>query len=241
MANNRFRRLMLPIVGALALGIAVSIPAAPASAITTPSGTPYVTYTANISAKGSGTGYSSYINIHDNQRNAIAFGIQSDTGSPESKGKPRYIWERVQNGKFTYGYLDAASNNLTPVGLRWWTNDTVALSVNHRTVATVKVNLEPRLFFNAEANARLNGDVVHSTVQNVSIAVGNVSGRKGLNGTWNTGFSDHGLRAKRTNSAKQQGASFAIDGRVSGLASGHNWDTDQVSGIAMIAQYWNGR
>lgn len=240
MANNRLRRLMLPLIGALALGIAVTIPAAPASALSVPSGTPYMTYTANISAKGTGTGYSPYINVHDAHNNAFSFGIQSDSGSPQSKGKPRYIWERVQNGKFTYGYLNAATNNLTPVGLRWWKNDVAAISVNHKTIGTVNVHLEPRLFFNAEANARLNGDTVHSTVQNVRIDVGTATGRIGLNGSWNNSFSFHGLKATQTK-AGVQGASFSIDGRVSGLASGHNWDTDQVSGIAMIAQKWNGR
>ncbi|MFJ4294630.1 hypothetical protein [Curtobacterium sp. NPDC089689] len=239
MANNRIRRLVLPLIGALALGTAVAVPAAPASAAVAPSGAAYVTYTANISAKGSGTGYSSYINIHDAHNNAFSFGIQSDTGATQSKGKPKYIWERVQNGKFTYGYMSAASNNLTPVGLRWFKNDVAAVSVNHKTLAYISLNLDGRLFFNAEANARLNGDTVHSTVQNVSIKINDVAARSGLNGKWNTGFSFHGLKARQTKAdSRGQGASFAIDGTVSGLPRGGNWDTDQVSGIAMITQKW---
>ncbi len=240
MANSRLRRLVLPLVGALALGMAVTLPAAPASAAAAvPKGTVYVNYTAKISAKGSGTGYSSYLNIHDAHNNAFAFGIQSDTGSTQSRGKPRFIWERVQNGKFSYGYLSAASNNLTSVGLRWYKNDVAAVVANGKVLQNIGVNLDGRLFFNAEANARLNGDTVHSTVQDISIKINDTTKRTGLAGKWNTGFAFHGLRAKQTKADNRgQGASFAIDGTVSGLARGHDWDSDQVSGIAMIAQNW---
>lgn len=238
--STRLRRLALPFVGAIALTVALVAPAAPASAAgAVPKGDPYMLYTANISANGTGTGYSSYINVHDAHNNAYSFGIQSDTGSPQSKGKPRYIWERVQNGKFSYGYLDLApKNKLVPIGMRWYKNDVATMIVNHKTIGTLKLNLDGRLFFNAEANARLNGDVVHSTVQNTRITVGDRKGQTGLNGTWNTGFSFHGLKATQTNAPRIQGASFKIDGRVSGLPRGGNWDTEQVSGIAMIAQKW---
>ncbi|ROP74242.1 hypothetical protein [Curtobacterium sp. PhB115] len=239
MTTKRLRRLALPLVGAIALGLGLIAPAAPASAAgAVPKGDPYLLYTASISASGSGTGYSSYINVHDAHNNAFSFGIQSDKGSPQSKGKPRYIWERVQNGKFTYGYLGAASNKVTPVGMRWYQNDVGTMIVNHHTIGTLKVELHGRLFFNAEANARLNGDVVHSTVQNTRITVGNVKGRTGLNGKWDTSFSFRGLKAKQTNAPRVQGATFKIDGRVAGLPRGGNWDTEQVSGIAMIAQKW---
>ncbi|MBF4607117.1 hypothetical protein [Curtobacterium sp. VKM Ac-1393] len=238
--STRLRRLALPFVGAIALTVALVAPAAPASAAgAVPKGDPYMLYTASISANGTGTGYSSYINVHDAHNNAYSFGIQSDTGSPQSKGKPRYIWERVQNGKFSYGYLDLApKNKLVPIGMRWYKNDVATMIVNHKTIGTLKLNLDGRLFFNAEANARLNGDVVHSTVQNTRITVGDRKGQTGLNGTWNTSFSFHGLKATQTNAPRIQGASFKIDGRVSGLPRGGNWDTEQVSGIAMIAQKW---
>ncbi|WXF92127.1 hypothetical protein WDV91_05435 [Curtobacterium flaccumfaciens pv. flaccumfaciens] len=112
---SRLRRLALPFVGAIALTVALIAPVSPASAAgAVPKGSPYLLYTASISANGTGTGYSSYINVHDAHNNAYSFGIQSDKGSPQSKGKPRYIWERVQNGKFTYGYLGLATNKLTP-------------------------------------------------------------------------------------------------------------------------------
>ncbi|MDO3697089.1 hypothetical protein [Curtobacterium sp. MCSS17_005] len=236
---SRLRRLALPFVGAIALTVALIAPVSPASAAgAVPKGDPYLLYTASISANGTGTGYSSYINVHDAHNNAYAFGIQSDKGSPQSKGKPRYIWERVQNGKFTYGYLGPATNKLTPIGMRWYKNDVATMIVNHKTIGTLKLNLDGRLFFNAEANARLNGDVVHSTVQNTRITVGDRKSNTGLNGKWDTSFSFHGLKAKQTNSPRVQGASFKIDGRVTGLPRGGNWDTAQVSGIGMIAQKW---
>ncbi|WFR68470.1 hypothetical protein P9139_10100 [Curtobacterium flaccumfaciens] len=54
--------------------------------------------------------------MHDAYDNAFSVGIQSDKGSTVSKGAPRFIWERVQNGKFSYGYLGAATHNVTRSG-----------------------------------------------------------------------------------------------------------------------------
>lgn len=239
MFTKRLRRLALPLAGATALTVALLAPATAASAASpVPRGNPYVQYTAHLIESGSGTGYSSYINVHDAHNNAFAVGIQSDTASSVSKGQPRFIWERVQNGKFTYGYMGGASHSKTSVGLRWYKNDVASVILDNRTVGTIALNLDGRLFFNAEANARLNGDVVRSQVNDISIKVGDSSGRTGLAGTWNTSFSFHGLKAKQTNSPKVQGASFSIDGRVSGLPRGGNWDTTEVAGIAMIAQNW---
>jgi hypothetical protein len=63
----------------------------------------------------------------------------------------------------------------------------------------------------------------------------------GLNGAWNTSsFNFHGLVAKNTNGQPQNGANFSVTGTVSGLAAGHDWDSDVVAGVAMIAQKWNG-
>ncbi|ROP64518.1 hypothetical protein EDF24_2254 [Curtobacterium sp. PhB130] len=238
MSTTRLRRIVLPAVGALALFVGLVVPggASASAATVAPHGTPYMVYSANISENGSGTGYSSYINVHDAHNNAFAVGIQSDKGSATSKGNPRYIWERVQNGKFTYGYLGAASHNLTPVQMRWYQNDVATFLVNGHTIAAVSMKLQGRFFFNAEGNARLNGDVVHSSIRDVKITVGAHPGQIGLAGTWNTGFSFHGLKARQFNSAKNQGASFWIDGRVTGLPKGGNWDTTEVAGIAMIAQ-----
>ncbi|WNY33846.1 hypothetical protein Q9Q99_18645 [Curtobacterium flaccumfaciens] len=89
--------------------------------------------------------------------------------------------------------------------MRWYKNDVATMIVNHKTVANLKLNLDGRLFFNAEANARLNGDVVHSTVQNTRITVGDRKSNTGLNGKWNTGFSFHGLKATQTNSPRGAG------------------------------------
>ena len=240
MSRTRLHRLALPVIGAIALAAGLIVPTgATASAATVaPHGTPLVEYTADISETGTGTGYSSYINVHDAYNNAFSVGIQSDKGSTVSKGAPRFIWERVQNGKFTYGYLGPATHGLTPVMLRWYPNGVGTFLANHHTVAAVPLTLKGRLFFNVEGNARLNGDVVHSSIQNVNIITRNRPGVTGLQGTWNTNFSFHGLKARQTNSPKVQGASFWVDGRVSGLPSGGNWDTTEVAGIAMIAQRW---
>ncbi|PZE82475.1 hypothetical protein [Curtobacterium sp. MCBD17_032] len=238
MLKERLRRLALPLVGATALAVALVAPAAPAMAGPAAHGKPYLIYTAFLVEKGSGTGYSSYINVHDAHNNALSVGIQSDTGSPESKGQPRFIWERVQNGKFTYGYMSAASHAKQAVGLRWYKNNVAAIMLKGKTVGTIDMKLQGRFFFNAEANARLNGDVVHSQVNDIAITVGDTPKNTGLVGKWNTNFSFHGLKARQTNSPKIQGANFVIDGRVTGLPRNGNWDTTEVAGIAMIAQRW---
>ena len=63
-----------------------------------------------------------------------------------------------------------------------------------------------------------------------------------LNGSWNTSsFNYYGLSAINTNGDTQNGATFTIQGTVSGLASGENWNSNEVAGIGMIAQYWYGQ
>jgi hypothetical protein len=225
-------------------GINFSSGSVVADPIYIPSGTPYATYTATLTENGTGTGHSAYINIHDANSNALAVGIQSDTGAPESRGTPMYIWERVQNGKFTYQYLGQASHSPTPITLKWWKGEDVAVFYSGNTaLASVSTHLDPRLFFNAEGNARLNGDSVNSQVTNTQITVGDSCPTYcGLNGVWNTtDFNFHGLTAARTNGNPQNGANFTISGTVNGLQPGHDWDSDLVAGIGMIAQYWNGQ
>lgn len=224
-------------------GISFSSGSVVAAPVTIPAGNPYLTYTATLNEGGTGTGHSAYINAHDAANNALSVGIQTDSGAPESNGQPHYIWERVQNGKFTYNYLGPASAGDHQVTLKWWWGDNTAVFYADSTpIANIDVNLIPRLFFNAEGNARLNGDTVNSQVKNVQITVGdNCPTYCGLNGTWNTGFSFKGLSASNTNGNPQNGANFNITGTVSGLAAGKDWDTDLVAGIGMIAQYWNGQ
>jgi len=211
--------------------------------IVIPAGAPYLSYSATVRDGGSGTGHSAYINTHDAFNNALAVGIQTDSGSPESKGQPYYVWERVQNGEFTYSYLGPASNANQPITLKWWKNEQTAVFYAGPTpIANISVNLIPRLFFNAEGNARLNGDTVNSSVNNVAITVGdNCPAYCGLNGSWNTNdFNFYGLKATNANGRPQNGANFNITGTVNGLPPGGDWDSYLVAGIGMIAQYWNG-
>ncbi len=225
-------------------GISFTSGSVVAAPIVIPSGTPYLTYTSTLAENGSGTGYSSYINSHDAYNNAISVGIQTDTSSPESQGQPFYIWELVQNGAFTYDYLNLADHNAHTVTLKWWQgSNTAVFYVDSTPLADIDAYLNPRLFFNAEGNARLNGDSVNSTVNNVQITVGNNCPTYcGLNGSWNTSsFNSFGLQATNTNSQPQNGANFSITGTVSGLPPGGNWDNNLVAGIGMIAQYWNGQ
>jgi hypothetical protein len=216
-----------------------------AQPITIPAGNPYATFTATLKQNGSGTGYSAYLNSHDANSNAISVGIQTDSASPESHGQPYYIWERVQNGKFTYDYLGpAASNTPTTISLKWWFgDDTAVFYVGTTPIADISVHLNPRLFFGVEGNARLNGDTVNDTFTNAQVTVGDTCPTYcGLNGSWNTSsFNFYGITATNTNGQPQNGANFTVSGTVSGLAPGHDWDSDLVGGIGMIAQYYNGQ
>lgn len=225
--------------------ISFSSGAITAEPITIPSGSPYFTYSATLNEGGSGTGYSAYINAHDANNNALSVGIQTDTTSPETNGQPYYAWERVQNGQFTYDYLSpAASYTNEPVTLKWWPSDNTAVFyVGSTPLADISVTLDPRLYFNVEGNGRINGDSVNDTFTNTQISVGDICPTYcGLNGSWNTSsFNFYGLNVTNTNNTPQNGANFTVTGTVSGLPAGANWNTNEVAGIGMIAQYWDGQ
>jgi hypothetical protein len=216
----------------------------PPAAITVPSGTPYFTYSVTINEGGSGSGYSAYINGHDNNNDAVAVGIQSDVTDPYSNGQPYYIWELVQNGSFSYAYLGPAPAGNDPVTLSWWQGSNTAVFYEGTTpVADIPVSLTPRLFFSVEGDARQNGDSVNDVFTNTQITVGNDCPTYcGLFGTWNTSqFNYYGLQATRANSAAQNGADFTVTGTASGVPAGGNWGSYLIAGIAMIPQYWNGQ
>jgi putative cell wall-binding protein len=218
--------------------------APPPPTVDVPAGAPYLTFSATLTEGGAGTGYSAYINAHDANANAISVGIQTDSFSPQSHGVPSYIWERVQGGHFTYAYLGPASNTALPVTLKWWQGaETAVFYAGTTAIASVPVQLNPRLFFGIEGDARINGDSVNDTISNTQITVGTSCPTYcGLNGAWNTAsFGSYGLAAHNTNGQPQNGANFAVTGTVAGLPAGHDWDSDVVSGIGMIAQYWAGQ
>jgi len=225
-------------------GISFSPGSVRSQSIYIPPGNPYLSYSATLNETGTGTGHSAYINAHDAYNNALAVGVQTDKSSPESRGAPYFVWERVQNGEFTYDYIDPAANGDNDVALKWWLGENVAVMyANGKPISNISLNLKPRLFFNAEANARKNGDTVDSTVKNTQITVGNnCPSRCGLNGSWNTSsFNFYGLTAQNTNGLPQNGANFRLYGKVSGLKSSEDWDSNLVAAIGMIAQYWDGK
>lgn len=203
--------------------------------ISIPSGSPYATYTDTITENGTGSGNSAYINMHDGSNDALSVGIQSDTGDVESNGTPQFVWERVQNGTFTYQYVEPASNNPTTIELAWWQGSNIAIFyANGTPIAQISMDFTPTLYFNVEGNVKANGDSINDTFGPVNIQVAN-----GLTGSWNTtnsGFNTYGLQATNTNGQPQNGATFTITGTASGIPQGEDWNSTQVSGIAMIAQ-----
>ena len=214
---------------------------AAASPVSVPAGNPYASIQADVTENGTGTGNSAYLNLHDAHNNAISVGMQSDSSAPESGGQPHFIWERVQNGVFSSGYLQASGHAPQHIQLKWWSNGTAVFYLGNTPIADIAVGLTPRLFFQVEGNGRLNGDTVNDVFSNVQMTSGNgTANETGFSGAWNTSsFNFHGLTATNTNGATQNGASFTVRGTVNGLAAGHNWDTDEVAGIGMIAQFWH--
>ena len=211
-------------------------------AVTVPAGAPYFTYSATLDEGGSGTGYSDYINAHDSDGNAISVGIQTDSTAPQSNGQPVYTWELVQNGQFTFGYLNPAQVGNDPVTLSWWSGPQVAVFYEGSTpIADISTNLVPRIGFSVEGDARQAGDSVNDVITNTQITVGNnCPSYCGLTSSW-VPYSFYGLSATETNGAKENGANFTVTGTASGLPPGGNWGSNEIAGLSDISQYWNGQ
>jgi hypothetical protein len=211
-------------------------------AVTVPPGAPYFSFSATLDEGGSGSGYATFIGVSDLDDNAISVGIQSDSSSPPSNGNPYFMWELVQNGNFTYDYLNPAPAGANSVTLSWWQNDDTAVFYEGSTpVADITASLTPALGFSAQGTARENGDSVNDVITNTQITVGTTDcpTHCGLWEAWNTSAYDfYGLQATQTNTAAQNGADFTITGTVSGLPPGGNWGTADVGAEAVISQYW---
>jgi hypothetical protein len=230
----------------------VGLPAIPVAI----SGTPRASIQGTIDMTGSGVGYASYLNLHDVNGNAVAFGFQADTHDRSSDGAPTLHYNAAQSGAFTaHRYYDMA----LPLGGSVWNlsyyenqggRNYALFSINGTPVAHAEVNLSGRVFFQTEVNAAQNGDTVHASFQNVTIGGRWSDGRAvAPNGTWNTSSFDFwNLDAAQTNSAVQ-GANFSLGGTLSGLPAGADWDNiesinnGQYAGrpagaIGMIAEWW---
>ena len=213
------------------------------SSVNVPAGSPYFSFSVNMTEGGSGTGYSSYIGVHDPYNDALSVGIQSDSTAPPGNGAPYYIWELVQNGNFTFGYLNPAGAGSAPITLAWWSGANTAVFYEGSTpVADISASFTPRLGFSIEGDARQNGDSVNDVFTNTQIKVGNnCPSSCGLLGTWNSSsYNYYGLMAHQTNNAAQNGANFTVTGTASGVPPGGNWGNALIAGMADISQLWNG-
>ncbi|MBY6266412.1 hypothetical protein EI613_31610 (plasmid) [Azospirillum sp. 412522] len=219
-------------------------------------GTPRASIQGTVNLTGSGVGYASYLNLHDANGNAVAFGFQADANDRSTDGLPTLHYNVAQNGSFAaHRYYDMQA----PGGGAVWKlsyyegdHNYAVFSINGTPVASADVTLSGRVFFQTEVNAAQNGDTVHSTFQNVVIGGQWANGRAvSPNGSWNTSSFDFwGLDAAQT-SGSVQGASFALGGTLSGLPAGADWDNiesinnGQFAGkpagaIGMIAEWWFG-
>jgi len=227
----------------------------PAVSVST-AGTPRASIQGTVDLSGGGVGYASYLNLHDVNGNAVAFGFQADINDRSTDGLPTLHYNVAQNGTFaSHRYYDMQA----PSGGAVWNlsyyegaQNYAVFSINGTPVASADVTLSGRVFFQTEVNAAQNGDTVHSTFQNVTIG-GQWSNGQAVrpNGTWNTSSFDFwGLDAAQTNFTVQ-GANFALGGTLAGLPAGADWDNiesinnGQYAGkpagaIGMIAEWWFG-
>jgi len=204
-------------------------PSAPA--VTVPAGAPYFTFSAVLNEGGSGTGYSAYINARDSSSDAIGIGIQTDNSEASLHGQPWYIWELVQNGNFSFAYINQAPVGNEPVTLEWWPASQEAVFYEGSTpVADIPVHLAGQLYFGVEGDARQNGDSVNDVISNTQITA------PGSLGAWNdTSFNSYGLTAHDSNGKPQNGADFTVTGTCSGDPS-PNWGyLPMPAGIALIS------
>lgn len=225
----------------------------PVSADTSPTPRAYVEGTVDMT--GSGVGYAAYLNLHDANGNAVAFGYQADVNDRSSDGAPMLHFNVAQNGAFTaHRYYDMVA----PVGGAPWRlayyeqggHNYAVFSVNGTAVASADVTMSGRVFFQTEVNAAQNGDTVNASFQNVTIGGQWADGRAVVpNGVWNTSSFDFwNLNAVQTNSSVQ-GANFLLGGTMNGLPAGADWDTIELinngqyagqpaGAIGMITEWW---
>lgn len=217
-------------------------------------GTPRASIQGTVDLTGSGVGFASYLNLHDTNGNAVAFGFQADVNDRSTDGLPMLHYNVAQGGAFaSHRYYDMQA----PAGGAVWNlsyyegaRNYAVFSINGTPVASADVTLSGRVFFQTEVNAARNGDTVYSTFQNVTIG-GQWSNGQAVapNGVWNTSSFDFwGLDARQTGGSVQ-GANFALGGTLAGLPAGADWDNiesinnGQYAGqpagaIGMIAEWW---
>ncbi|MDM8553155.1 family 16 glycosylhydrolase [Desulfococcaceae bacterium HSG7] len=229
----------------------------PSIGIDVPGEAPRATISADVNYDGnsSNTGWAVYLNLHDNNGNAIAYGMQADvnaTATNLSADIPYLHYNRTEGGtanfSHAYGSLQGTKNQTQHWDLKYYDQAGKAIFfIGGNAVGEAYIKLYDRIFFQVEINGARNGDFVRADYSNVSIG-GTWSDGTAVrtNGVWNDSFDNWGLNATRTGGSESS-ANFSLSGTVSGLPAGADWDTIEtqygysgkpVAAVAMITEWW---
>ena len=191
---------------------------------------------ADINLSGSGIGYHAKL-VACTATSAVSFGIQYDQHARAPyTGKAWFMIENVAHnnaGGQSYIWVQEAARNKTyHVMLTVKKDGTCSCYVNGKLAKTVKNSslAKTTVYLRVEGSARLNGDSVNATFSNINLKA---DGKYYEDKIWGTHDFTTNKGIKSDASAFSASKKVTIKGKVSGLASGQDWDSayEQVSGI----------
>lgn len=191
---------------------------------------------ADITLSGTGSGYHAKL-VACTATSAVSFGIQYDKHARAPyTGKAWFMIENVaHNGAGGQNYIwvqEAARNKTYHVMLAVKKDGTCNCYVNGKLAKSVKNPslAKTTVYLRVEGSARLNGDSVNATFSNIKLKA---DGKYNADKVWGTHDFTTNKGIKSDASAYAASKKVTIKGKVSGLASGQDWDSayEQVSGI----------
>ncbi len=191
---------------------------------------------ADITLSGTGTGYHAKL-VACTATSAVSFGIQYDKyARAPYTGKAWFMIENVaNNGAGGQNYIwvqQAATNKTYHVMLTVKKDGTCSCYINGKLAKSVKNPslAKTTVYLRVEGSARLNKDSVNAAFSNIKLKA---DGKYDADKVWGTHdfTTNKGIRSDA--SAYAASKKVTIKGKVSGLASGQDWDSayEQVSGI----------
>lgn len=199
------------------------------------------TIEADVNLSGTGSGYHAKL-VACTATSALSFGLQYDQHARAPyTGKTMFMIENVShNGAGGQQYLwvkEGARNKTFHIMLAVKKDGTCKCYINGELVKTVKNPslANTNVYLRVEGSARLNGDSVNATFSNIKLKG---SGKYSENKFWDTHdfTTNNGIKANA--SAFSSAKKVTIKGKVTGLASGQDWDSayEQVSGIIQFVE-----
>lgn len=196
------------------------------------------TIEADVTLTGSGTGYHAKL-VMCTPTSAVSFGIQYDSyAAAPYTGKAMAIVENVANNGTGGQQYTRPGNKSLKRGKTYHMMMTIdkkgngAVYLDYKKIGSFSNSglAKQPIYLRVEGSARLNGDSVKATFQNVRCKNG---GRFDPDKTWGT----HEFKTNKTlkNKIKSDGT-ITISGHVSGLPAGGDWD-NQYGSVSDIIQF----